>query len=599
MSEASNSALSTAPNFGRAHGGVVETFARSHLNPFGLCGDDPTAARIDITDGLADARIAAPRDIVDEARVAIAGERLPRSSGHDSVHKNLSAGSARIGARGRALRGDTIAAPPAVVTVASITARNVALLQARSRVADALASPPSVSAIACWLGAATFVALPLLPDLATPRSPIVVPAETPQTAKSDQAGSSEVAMSFPEEKPPAGTTLQFNRANLRYCIFQQVRLEAIGPVTYSSESDVFTALIKEWNSRCSRFHYVATDKDAIDSEVKVRRAELEAEGRALVRGWQRKIETTLQHMPAPESASAVATNTSSRSETSDPLPSIIMLGRNPKNEISGGFNPLLKSPSLVLLRSDSAMRVQERLNELGYTIKPADGNWGPTSRNALRRFKEANGLLASDGFDIETAARLFSASASAPRPIASNAGTAGDMTGTFESAYPPPPGAALNPLNRADAEQIQHRLGALGYYSAKLYGLWGVTSRRALRAFKVANDLADDDEWDAITETVLNDEQAIRVAATGVEGSAATGPTAIAGPTATAIPLAPSGPSATIGTAAVVKPELPTKHSVEPKNAKRAVPAHDDAARPRGSIPLPVISRPAGSPALR
>jgi peptidoglycan hydrolase-like protein with peptidoglycan-binding domain len=597
MSETKNSAVSTASFLGRTHGGVVEAFARSHLNPFGLCGEASPAASIDITEGFGDPRVPARRDIVDQAQAAIAGERLVPSTGGDRSRPTVPGGSEQMAARALAFRADASAALATVVTAASTAIRGVAA-KARSGAADVLASPPGVPAIACWLGAATFVALPLLPDLDAPQSPIVEAAETSVTAKPDQAGSSEMTMSFPEEPPAIGTTLQFDRANLRYCIYQQVRLEAIGPVTYSTEADVFAALIKEWNSRCSRFRYVASDKDAIDSEVKARRAELESEGRALVRGWQRKIETTLQHLPAPESASAVATSTSSRSEASDPLPSIIMLGRNPKSEIGGGFNPLLKSPSLVLLRSDSAMRVQERLNELGYTIKPADGNWGPTSRSALRRFKEANGLLANDGFDIETAVRLFSASASAPRAIASSASTSGDIPGTFESAYPPPPGASLNPLNRADAERVQRRLAALGYYGAKAYGLWGVTSRRALRAFKVANDLADDDEWDAITETVLADEQAVRVAAFGGDGSAATSAPVAASPTSTASPAAITGPGATAAPTAPVKPDPPTKHAVEPKPAKRTSPSHDEGLRPRAGIPVPVTPRPAGSSAV-
>jgi hypothetical protein len=416
-----------------------------------------------------------------------------------------------------------------------------------------------VPVIAIWLGTAIFVALPLLPDLGVPKASAVAPPQSPQPAKPDQAGSSEIAMSLPEERPPIGTAVQFSRPNLRYCIYQEVRLEAIGPVTYSTESDVFSALIKDWNSRCSRFRHAAGDKEAIDLEVKARRTALEAEGRALVRGWQHKIETTLQRVPDP---AVVATSTPQRLEASDSLPAIITMGRNPKSELGWGFNPLLKSPSLVLLRSDSAMRVQERLDELGYAVKPADGNWGPTSRVALRHFKEANGLLANDGFDIETAVRLFSASAS--RAVAPTASSASDATGTIESAYPPPPGATLNPLNRADAERIQRRLAALGYFGGKVHGLWGATSRRALHAFKTANDLADDDDWDAITETVLSDDQAVRIAAFGADGTAATGPTPTTG---------------------TVRPDPSPRPVAKP--GKRAVVTGDDGPRPPATVPAP------------
>lgn len=562
----SDSTLSVAPLIRRA---LASALAGSRINPFGVCGEDnasvaQTAADRDITRGFH--ATLTRRDIVDETFAAMADVPLPRSAGRDRP-RDIRAATAGIDLSTPAQSTGASSALATFIDVASTTIRGGAH-KTLARLADAVASvpPPAMPTIACWVGTVTFVALPLLPDAGMPRNRPGAPPQFPQTVNSDQAGSSEIAMSLPEDKPPIGATLQFNRMNLRYCVYQQVRLEAIGPVTYSTESDVFSALIKDWNSRCSRFHYAAGDKEAVDSEIKARRPALEAEGRAMVRGWQRKIETSLQRIPAPEPATAVATNSSSRSETSDPLPSIIMLGRNPKSELSFGFNPLLKSPSLVLLRPDSAMRVQERLNELGYTIKPADGNWGPTSRNALRHFKEANGLLANDGFDVETAVRLFSASAS--RAIAGGAGSAGEAPGTIESAYPPPPGASLNPLNRADADRIQHRLAALGYYGGKIFGLWGTTSRKALRAFKAANDLADDDEWDAITETVLNDEQAARVAATVVE---------------------PPGTTAAIS--AAVKPDLAkpdtAARSAAPKSVKRSVLSPDEPQRPPSSVPAP------------
>jgi len=593
MSDTSNSALLTAPaRRARASpfGVVLAALARTPLNPFGLCGADPgadensatagdsaanrgpAASRIDITDGFDDACRLSHRDIVDETRGTIAGEAPPGHPGNDQQQDIYLASPARLDANRRSSRYDAGAALSSLIGVTSTAIRGGAD-KVWSTLAAAATSSPGAPTIACWFGTAIFVALPLLPEPDVPHSEDATLAEIPQTALPDQAGSSEIAMSLQEEKPPIGTTLQFSRTNLRYCIYQEVRLEAIGPVTYSAESDVFSALIKDWNSRCSRFRHAAGDKEAIDLEVKARRTVLEAEGRALVRGWQRKIETTLQHLPAEPTA--VATNTSARPETNDPLPSIIMLGRNPKSEFSGGFNPLLKNPSLVLLRTDSAMRVQERLDELGYTIKPADGSWGPTSRSALRHFKEANGLLANDGFDIETAVRLFSASAS--RAIVPAAGSASDAAGTIESAYPPPPGATLNPLNRSDAERIQRRLAALGYYAGKIYGLWGATSRKALRAFKTANDLADDDDWDAITETVvLNEAQAARFAA----AIDATGPTAAGGAVKPDPALKPDGATRPV-----------------PKPSKRAVATGEDL-RPPPLIPTPVPA-PATRPAPR
>ena len=81
--------------------------------------------------------------------------------------------------------------------------------------------------------------------------------------------------------------------------------------------------------------------------------------------------------------------------------------------------------------------------------------------------------------------------------------------GAFQTAYPPPLGARMNPLNREDAERIQRRLAELGYYAGSDDGVWGAASRSALRGFKAMNALADDDEWDAATEQALHAVQAL------------------------------------------------------------------------------------------
>jgi Putative peptidoglycan binding domain len=75
------------------------------------------------------------------------------------------------------------------------------------------------------------------------------------------------------------------------------------------------------------------------------------------------------------------------------------------------------------------------------------------------------------------------------------------------SAQEPPrlTGAERNPQFRSDATLIQARLQELGYYSGDgdEKGVWGDSSRRALRDFKRVNGLQDDDKWDRDTETQL------------------------------------------------------------------------------------------------
>ncbi|HEX2655423.1 MAG TPA: peptidoglycan-binding protein, partial [Xanthobacteraceae bacterium] len=292
-----------------------------------------------------------------------------------------------------------------------------------------------------------------------------------------------------EIRPFRDTDALFTAENVRYCVFQQVRLEAIGPVINSEDQAIFNAFVGDWNGRCARFRFVASDKELVDAELLERRPFLEAEGRDLMRGWVRKVQARIQDGTAREAVPKTspwggpvlrvsndpAAPSGQSPQIAEPLPSLITLGGNPDSDASFKFRPPAKTSSLNLLRTDAAVRVQKRLNELGYTIKQTDGIWGPSSRRALRRFKRENGLLADDAFDPETVSRLFAISA-----VSAPAARPADDWPAFESAYAPPQGGKLNPLNRADCQKIQRRLADLGYGNAG-DGLFGIATRQALR----------------------------------------------------------------------------------------------------------------------
>ena len=89
-----------------------------------------------------------------------------------------------------------------------------------------------------------------------------------------------------EERPRVGSDVSFTQANIRYCTFQRVRLESARS-SVASETDelAFNALVDDWNSRCARYRYTTSDKNAVDAEVSSRRWALEAEGRALANNW--------------------------------------------------------------------------------------------------------------------------------------------------------------------------------------------------------------------------------------------------------------------------------------------------------------------------
>jgi hypothetical protein len=84
-----------------------------------------------------------------------------------------------------------------------------------------------------------------------------------------------------EDRPPIGTGLNFTQANIRYCEFQGIRLEALRSLVSSADVSAFNVLIEDWNSRCSRYRYRPSDKNPIDAEVVARRSDLQAEGWAM------------------------------------------------------------------------------------------------------------------------------------------------------------------------------------------------------------------------------------------------------------------------------------------------------------------------------
>ncbi len=383
---------------------------------------------------------------------------------------------------------------------------------------------------------------------------------------SDEGGPSQAqgygALQLAEERPLRDAEHEFTRANLRYCTFQQIRLEALGPITEGADLVVFNALVDDWNVRCTKYRYRTEDTEAADPEAGRRRALLEVEGRALMNVWRRKIVTTVQQRPVSaglDAGDATATAVAAPEQPNDAaerLPLLITLGRATADESDRAFS--LRSPSLALLRGDVATRVQRRLNDLGYTIAPVNGTWGSASRAALRRFKKANGLLGNDAFDAETVTRLFSTSA-----VKAAADQHKDETATVETVYPPPPAADMNPLNRADGERIQQRLADLGYYNGREDAGWDAASRAALRRFKTANGLGNTEDWDASAEAVLFDEQAVRADAAPSEARKSVTPSV-------AVPLPPKRPA-------------PSTKTTEPAAAM----APRDAPRPPGLIPAP------------
>ena len=89
---------------------------------------------------------------------------------------------------------------------------------------------------------------------------------------------------FTETRPPAHDgTRSLSQAELRWCMFNDIRIEAARPDMRGAKQgqlQVFNAAIADWNQSCRRYRYSRSDRDSVQRQVDARRAQLEAEGKA-------------------------------------------------------------------------------------------------------------------------------------------------------------------------------------------------------------------------------------------------------------------------------------------------------------------------------
>jgi hypothetical protein len=86
-----------------------------------------------------------------------------------------------------------------------------------------------------------------------------------------------------EVRPPIGTNLLFNAGQIRYCLSENIRIDAWrASVDEASKSsvDAFNAAIVDYNQRCSSFRYEEGAFSAVQSQVEANRATLGQEGAA-------------------------------------------------------------------------------------------------------------------------------------------------------------------------------------------------------------------------------------------------------------------------------------------------------------------------------
>jgi len=184
-----------------------------------------------------------------------------------------------------------------------------------------------------------------------------------------------------ESKPEAGEGLSLGRANVRYCLFQEARLNALRELVKENDTiNSFNQLTHDWNNRCGNYKYLERDMNAVKSELSQNLEYLKSQAQGMYDEWHKALAGSVQ---------------------SEPM--------SVKDSVED--KQLTETQELDLLKLDDAIRIQNRLHELGYLKTKANGVWGQNSRKALLAFKIVNGLPPDDILNADTSASLLSPAA--------------------------------------------------------------------------------------------------------------------------------------------------------------------------------------------
>ncbi|WP_306005211.1 hypothetical protein [Aquicoccus porphyridii] len=112
------------------------------------------------------------------------------------------------------------------------------------------------------------------------------PTTTYQPSTQRQTTTSPSATTTAEIRPPVGQGLALSRAQVRYCVFQGERLEAMRSMTTTNyQISQFNALIDDYNSRCSNYRYTSGVLSSVRREAQGKTAEFTADARRTVASW--------------------------------------------------------------------------------------------------------------------------------------------------------------------------------------------------------------------------------------------------------------------------------------------------------------------------
>ena len=111
-------------------------------------------------------------------------------------------------------------------------------------------------------------------------SSLISAAETP--GADELQPSSSAAYPFEEEVPPIGDNNTLTEVQIRYCLAQIIRIEAMRPLLnrYRPEQvDYFNRAVADYNSRCGRYRYEGDAHEDAKTVVDANRSQIESDAR--------------------------------------------------------------------------------------------------------------------------------------------------------------------------------------------------------------------------------------------------------------------------------------------------------------------------------
>ncbi len=181
-----------------------------------------------------------------------------------------------------------------------------------------------------------------------PSTPKPKPIDQIKPAANQSAARSETPQRPTEERPQEGKNLVLAVAQIRYCLAEDIRIEASkNAINDRSDDQInrYNMTIEDYNSRCGQYRYRTGALESARRDIEPYRTRLQAEGRSRFASRSAKD---------PES---IATASSS-------------------------------------IPASTVRAVQNKLRTLGYDAGTADGVMGGKTRSAIVRFQRNQGLLA-------------------------------------------------------------------------------------------------------------------------------------------------------------------------------------------------------------